>query len=167
MIQIRDARPTDLETILELLMDDDLGKLREDASDPAYQAAFHAIEQDPCHRLIVAEQIGRIGQAGQDGQLFGQIGQIGTVVGCFQLSFIPGLSRRGGWRGQIENVRVARSRRGNGIGREMMLYAIKACQERGCRLVQLTTDRQRTQAHNFYKNLGFQATHEGMKLRLE
>lgn len=42
--------------------------------------------------------------------------------------------------------------------------AIERCLERGCGIVQLTTDKSRTDAHRFYERLGFRATHEGMKL---
>jgi len=137
----------DLPSIVRLLADDDLGRTREDARiplDPRYLAAFAAIERDPNQQLVVAEQDGRI-------------------VGCLQLTFIPGLSRLGMWRGQIESVRVASSGRGGGIGRAMLEWAIAECRARGCGLVQLTTDKTRTGAHSFYEGLGFEASHEGMK----
>lgn len=138
----------DLPAILALLMDDDLGKLREEGGDSAYAQAFAAIAADPNQILAVAE-------AG------------GEVAGCFQLTFIPGLSRKGQWRGQIEAVRIRRDLRGKGIGREMMNWAIVLCREKGCGLVQLTTDKQRKDAHRFYESLGFTASHEGMKFRLQ
>ncbi|HMR30589.1 MAG TPA: GNAT family N-acetyltransferase [Geminicoccaceae bacterium] len=149
--RFRRAGPEDVAAIVALLIDDPLGKLREDASGrlhPAYPAAFAAIDRDPNQILAVADR---------DGE----------VIGCLQLTFIPGLSRRGMWRGQIEAVRVAAAARGTGVGREMMAWAIDRCRERGCGLVQLTTDKRRTDAHRFYESLGFQATHEGMKLPLD
>ena len=76
------------------------------------------------------------------------------------------MSRKGTWRGTIEGVRVARGRRGGGIGREMVLFAIEACRRRGCGLVQLTTDKSRADALRFYEDLGFVASHEGLKLAL-
>ena len=93
--------------------------------------------------------------------------QGGRVVGCLQLSFIPGLSRLGMWRGQIESVRVASSERGRGIGRAMLEWAIGECRGRGCGLVQLTTDKTRAGTRAFYEDLGFTASHEGMKLVLD
>ena len=39
--------------------------------------------------------------------------------------------------------------------------------ELGCRLVQLTTDTRRTDAHRFYERLGFEATHIGMKRAID
>jgi len=146
-LRMRPAERGDIPAIIALLADDDLGKLRETADTSAYERAFAAIEADPNQRLVVAENDG-------------------NIVGCFQLTFIPGLSRGGQWRGNIEAVRVARGSRGQGIGRAMMDWAIEACRQRGCGLVQLTTDKARTDAHRFYESLGFQASHEGMKLRL-
>ena len=99
-------------------------------------------------------------------QLFAVAVEGAAMVGCFQLTFIPGLSRGGAWRGQIETVRVASTARGAGIGGFMMEWAIKECRRRGCTLVQLATDKNRSDAHRVYARLGFTATHEGMKLSL-
>lgn len=149
---LRDAREDELPLVLALLADDALGRARE-AADPGpvaegYRAAFFAIRDDPNQRFVVAEL---------DGEL----------VGCFQLSFIPGLSRGGMWRAQIEAVRVASHKRGAGIGSAMMRWAIEAARARGCGLVQLTSDLQRRDAHRFYARLGFVASHVGMKCRLD
>jgi GNAT superfamily N-acetyltransferase len=149
-LTFREATTPDLPTIIAILADDDLGRGREDGSLPlnqAYVNAFHAIVTDPHQHFILAERESEI-------------------VGFFQLSFIPGLSRKGAWRGNIESVRVAQSRRGKGIGEAMMRHAIALCRERGCRLVQLTSDKRRSEAHRFYGELGFVASHEGFKLAL-
>src|SRR5271170_757447 len=146
----RRAAPDDLTAIVALLADDPLGSGRESAGiplDPCYAEAFCAIDRDPNQLLAVAERDQR-------------------VIGTLQLSFIPGLTRRGMWRGQIEGVRVAASERGGGIGRAMLEWAIAECRNRGCGLVQLTSDKQRTAAHAFYDALGFRSTHEGYKLSL-
>jgi GNAT superfamily N-acetyltransferase len=142
---MRRATAADLDAIVALLADDMLGAGREKPGDPAYAAAFAAIEADPNQLLAVADEEGR-------------------VVGCLQLSFIPGLSRLGMWRGQIESVRIAASHRGAGLGRRMFEWAIGECRARGCGLVQLTTDKARPDARRFYESLGFAASHEGMKL---
>lgn len=147
---IRKAVRADLPAIVALLADDPLGAAREDTGpplDPRYAEAFAAIERDPNQLLAVVD----------DG---------GTVIGCLQITFIPGLSRRGMLRGQIESVRVAAARRKSGLGRLMFDWAIAECRRRGCGLVQLTTDKSRADAQRFYQSLGFTASHEGMKLPL-
>jgi GNAT superfamily N-acetyltransferase len=148
---LRRARAEDVAAIIGLLAADQIGVTRDgvrDAEDLAvYRAAFRAIDADPAQVLVVAE-------AG------------GEVVGTMQLSFLPGLARRGALRAQIEAVRVASNMRGNGLGAAMMEWAIGEARHRGCALVQLTTDKSRTDAHRFYERLGFIRSHEGMKLTL-
>ncbi|NLS01806.1 GNAT family N-acetyltransferase [Rhizobium sp. P32RR-XVIII] len=151
MHSFRRARRSDLTAIIGLLADDDLGQNREIASDPPdarYLAAFDAIEADPNQLLGVAVN-------GDD-----------NPVGCLQLTFIPGLSRTGMWRGQIESVRIAQSERGSGLGTRFIEWAVARCEERGCGLVQLTSDKTRDDAIRFYEKLGFVASHEGLKRNL-
>jgi GNAT superfamily N-acetyltransferase len=137
--------------IVALIAADQLGATRDGVRDEAdlaaYTAAFRAIDLDPAHLLLVADSGGEI-------------------VGTMQLSFLPGLARRGALRAQIEAVRVAPSTRGSGLGAAMMAWAIEEARRRGCALVQLTSDKSRTDAHRFYQRLGFAASHEGMKLAL-
>ena len=150
-IRIRAAERGDLSAIVALLAEDQLGQGREDASEPlaaCYVDAFDALTDDPNQELIVL-----------DGG--------GTIVATMQLSFLPGLSRKGSWRCQIEAVRVSQERRGGGIGRTMIEHAIERARERGCRLVQLTSDRTRDGAHAFYQQFGFVDSHLGFKLELE
>lgn len=155
MFRLRAATRADLPRILELLADDRLGANREDTSDMApYERAFEAIDAEPAHLLVVGELLGE-GQAAA-----------GQVVATFQLSFLPGLSRRGSWRSQIEAVRVAAELRGHGIGAAMVAWAAGESRRRGCTLMQLTTDKSRKDARRFYERLGFAASHEGMKLTL-
>ena len=90
----------------------------------------------------------------------------GAVVGCVQLTIIAGLSRQGLTRAQLEGVRVAKDRRGSRLGEALMRHAIEIARAEGCGLVQLTTDRRREGAHRFYKKLGFDASHLGMKLEI-
>ncbi|MGC4891408.1 GNAT family N-acetyltransferase [Micromonospora sp. RP3T] len=144
----REAVRADLPDVLALLADDVLGRTRDRPEvDAAYERAFADLDADPRNHLIVAD----------DG---------GELVGCFQLTYIPGLGRHGAERALIEAVRVRADRRGRGLGRTMMRWAIDRARERGCALVQLTTDKQRADAHRFYRDLGFVASHEGMKLAL-
>ncbi|OYR14771.1 GNAT family N-acetyltransferase [Brucella thiophenivorans] len=149
-ISIRKAIKHDLVAIVAMLADDTLGSTREDNSTPlnrCYTDAFNAIEDDKNQLLAVVEQGGEI-------------------IGCLQLSFIPGLSRKGMWRGQIESVRIASKARSGSIGKQMAEWAIQKCCERGCGLVQLTTDKARADALRFYQSLDFVDSHEGMKLTL-
>ena len=149
-VRFRAAAAADLPAIIALIADDQLGKARDTASlplDRRYTDAFAAMQRDPNQVLAVAEQAGE-------------------VIGCMQITFIPGLSRMGAWRGQIESVRVAQSLRGGGIGAAFFQWAIGICRDRGCNLVQLFTDKSRADAHRFYERLGFKASHEGMKLAL-
>lgn len=149
-LTFRRATAADLEDIVALLADDELGRTREDPDpplNPRYIDAFAAIDADRNQFLAVVEQGGEI-------------------VGCLQLSFIPGLSRLGLWRGQIESVRISSSRRGGGLGKTMFEWAIEECRKRRCEIVQLTTDKSRADARRFYEQLGFVASHEGMKLAL-
>ncbi|MFG1884272.1 GNAT family N-acetyltransferase [Micromonospora sp. NPDC049102] len=144
----READRADLPAVIALLADDVLGKARDFTQvDEAYERAFADISADPRNVLIVAEQAGEL-------------------VGCLQVTYIPGLGRHGAERALVESVRVRSDRRGQGLGRELMVWAIDQARQRGCALVQLTTDKSRTDAHRFYLSLGFVASHEGMKLPL-
>lgn len=147
----RKASSVDLPAIIALLSDDPLGATREVASetiDQAYLDAFAAIEADSNQLLVVA------------------VDDCDGVIGCLQLSFIPGLSRKGMWRGQIESVRIAAGHRGDGLGAAMIKWAVGQARNRGCGLVQLTSDKRRPDAIRFYEKLGFVASHEGLKLDL-
>jgi GNAT superfamily N-acetyltransferase len=144
----RTAVQADLPAIVALLADDVLGKARDfTVVDEEYERAFAAIEADPRNMLAVADDDG-------------------DVVGCMQITFVPGLDRHGAERAHFEAVRIHADRRGAGLGKQFMFWAIDLARERGCALVQLTTDKVRTDAHRFYAALGFVASHEGMKLGL-
>jgi GNAT superfamily N-acetyltransferase len=142
---IRRATAEDVPAIVAMLADDPLGARRESPGDPAYATAFAEIDADPRQYLAVAV-------AGE------------SVVGTLQLTFIPGLSRRGSTRALIEAVRVRADRRGGGLGRRLTEWAIATSREQGAAMVQLTTDASRADAHRFYERLGFVASHVGMKL---
>ena len=147
-IVFRSARREDLPSIVALLADDEFGGGREEPSDPLppeYYRAFEAIDANPNDNLIVAELAG-------------------TVVGTLQLTFLSCIANRGGWRAQIEGVRIVSARRGSGLGREMILWALDQARQRGCQLVQLTSNKRRLDAIRFYRALGFEVSHEGLKL---
>ncbi len=147
---IRPATLEDLPAIVALIADDQLGSAREDASLPlhsGYLAAFDAIAADRNQVLAVMA----------DGA---------AIIGTLQLTFLPGISRKGGWRGQIEAVRIAANRRGQRLGETLIAWAVAQCRARGCGMVQLTTDKSRAGAHRFYDRLGFTPSHLGYKLTL-
>lgn len=141
---IRDATVDDLDQIAALLADDGLGRGRERPGDPVYAKAFARMSAQPGNVYLLAVE-------GDE------------VVGCLQFTVIHGLSRSGASRAQIEGVRVRADQRGKRIGGALMTEAVKRAQAEGCSLMQLTTDRQREDAHRFYERLGFTATHWGMK----
>lgn len=150
-VHFRRAVREDLPAIVRLLADDPLGSMRETDASPlpeSYHAAFEAIDADPNNELVVAETAGQ------------------QVIGVLQITFIPYLTYRGGWRAQIEGVRVAATHRSSGVGRQLFLWAIERARESGCHMVQLTSDKARPDAIRFYESLGFVASHEGMKLHL-
>ena len=147
-IEIRRAVAADVPAIVAMLADDELGAARESPGDLApYHAAFARLDQDPGQLLVVAARDG-------------------AVVGTLQLTFIAGLSRRGATRALIEAVRVDRAARGAGIGEQLVRWAVAEAGRRDCRIVQLTSDKSRARAHQFYERLGFTASHVGFKLPL-
>ncbi len=145
---LRPARAEDVAGIVALLADDELGALRENPDDLApYREAFARLATDPNQILLVAEHDGRL-------------------VGCLQLTVIPGLARQGATRSIIEAVRVSSDERGSGLGTRMITWAVEESRRLGVDLVQLTSDRSRTDAHRFYERLGFVPSHVGFKLAL-
>lgn len=149
-INFRIAAEQDLDKIVEMLADDVLGSKRERYENPlpySYIKAFQAITCDPNNELVVAYQ-------GDE------------IIGVQQITFTPYITHQGGWRATIEGVRTASSSRSKGIGTELIKWGINRAKERGCHIVQLTTDKERPDALRFYEKLGFKATHEGLKLKL-
>ena len=150
-ISFRRALKADLPAIVRLLADDPLGSRREAYASPlpqSYYTAFAAIDSDTNNELVVVETTDKL------------------IVGVLQMTFIPYITYQGGWRALIEGVRVAGELRSSGVGRRLFLWAIQRAKERGCHMVQLTSDKARPDAIRFYESLGFVASHEGMKLQL-
>lgn len=151
-LTFRHATHQDLPAIVALLANDALGAKRENHVLPlpaSYEAAFAAIDQDPNNELVVVDTADQ------------------AVAGVLQLTLVPHITYQGGWRAQIEGVRVAANLRASGIGEQLFLWAIERARSKGCHLVQLTSDKTRLDAIRFYERLGFVASHEGMKLHLE
>jgi GNAT superfamily N-acetyltransferase len=149
-VSFREAKRDDIPAIVGLLADDPLGSTRETPGEElpeAYWTAYEAIDRDPNNMLIVAEIDGR-------------------VAGTLQLTYIPSLTYTGGERAQIEGIRVAAEQRGHGVGQKLIAWVVEQARARGCRVVQLTTDRQRPDAIRFYQKIGFVPSHMGMKYHL-
>lgn len=150
-IEIKQASESDLDAIVEMLADDDLGAKREHFSHPlpkAYKTAFDAINHNKNAKLIVAKKHEH-------------------VIGVAQIDFITYLTYQGGTRAQIEGVRVHKNYRSQSIGKRLFEYLINLAKQRGCHMVQLTTNKERTNAFHFYESLGFVNSHAGFKLILE
>ncbi len=150
MLSYRTATPADLPFIIGLVVEDSVIHTGDDPADAMhadYVDALAEITADPNEEMIVIEENG-------------------ASVGCFQLSYLPGLMRRGMKRGQIEVVHVAASHRNRGIGGDMMRWALERCRRNGCAMVQLTSNKKRLDAHRFYERLGFLKSHEGFKYYL-
>lgn len=149
-VTFRIATEQELGRIVEMLADDVLGNNREKYEQPlpdSYIKAFQAISKDPNNELIVAILENEI-------------------IGVLQITFTPYITHQGGWRATIEGVRTSSSERGKGIGSELIRWAIQRAKERGCHMIQLTTDKKREDALRFYTRLGFEASHEGLKLHI-
>ncbi|MDQ0368998.1 GNAT family N-acetyltransferase [Catenuloplanes indicus] len=147
-MRMRRAVAEDVPAIVALLADDGLGRRRESVTDlTPYRRAFEVLNDDPAQLLAVAELDG-------------------VIVGTLQLTVIPGLAQRGRTRGLVEAVRIASDRRGQGLGAELMRWAIAEARSRGCSLVQLTSNAARHDAHRFYERLGFTPSHVGFKLEI-
>lgn len=147
---LRDAVESDLDAVLVLLADDPLSTARGDfvaADRPAQLAALREIGDDPSNAVLVVA----------DGA---------EIVGTMQLTRLPGLARGGAARLQVEAVRVRSDRRSSGIGGLMMRWVMDiAADATGAAQVQLTSDASRTDAHRFYRQLGFVDSHVGFKYR--
>lgn len=153
MMHFRKATKKDVLFIVKMMANDKIGKLRENYLDPipeAYYQAFEIINSDLNQELIVVEN-------DNDPE----------IAGTFQLTFIPYLSYQGKSRAQIENVMVREDLRGLGIGQKIFEWAIERAKDRNAHLLQLTSDKQRPKAIKFYEDLGFKASHEGMKLHFK
>ena len=143
-VRFREATVADLPAILGLLEEDSLDT-RRGGDDLAYfREAFDVLVQSGETRIVVGEMAGR-------------------VVATYQLTLIHGLSIRATLRAQIESVRVAGDLRGRGIGTVLMADAEARARDAGCQLLQLTSNRTRSDAGRFYKRLGFTPSHIGYK----
>jgi GNAT superfamily N-acetyltransferase len=149
---VRLAVADDVQAVVDLIVDDPVESARAadpTATPPRHWDAFAAIDADPNNELIVLEDP-----------------HGGRILGTLQLVYIESLNWGGGLRGQIQGVRICPPVRGRGLGTLLISWAIDRARNRGCVVVQLSTDKNRIEAHRLYRRLGFRASHEGFKLRL-
>lgn len=144
----RKAGQSDVPAVVALLADDPLGHTRESDDMAIYLAAFAQMQADGNNHLYVAE----------DAQ--------GHVMATYQLTIISGLSRKASRRAIVESVRVAAHSRGQGLGEQLMADAEARARSAGCSLIQLTSDKSRSDAHRFYERLGYAPSHIGFKKQL-
>lgn len=148
----RKAKLEDVSVIISLLLEDELGQMREsksEALDSRYIDAFLKIDQDPNQYLMVVEDNNN------------------ELIGTCHLTIMPSLTFIGSTRMNIEAVRVLEKYRGHNIGHQMFERVMEYAKENGVAIIQLTTNKKRPRAKSFYEKLGFSATHEGMKLSVE
>jgi len=77
------------------------------------------------------------------------------VVGTFALLIMDSLGHGGVPAAVLEDVVVSEAHRGLGIGQQMMTLATALAREKGCSKFFFSSGIERTQAHQFYANLGF------------
>lgn len=134
-IDMRQALAADISAVLALYaqpaLDD--GKVLGEA---AAQQLFAQFSRYPNYRLFVATEDS-------------------AVVGSYALLIMHNLAHRGMPSAIAEDVVVAPSNQGNGIGRRMMTHALTEARLAGCYKLALSSNRKRTQAHAFYESLGF------------
>lgn len=147
-MNIREATRADLPAIVALLHEDAIREIDETAvPTEAYLPAFDEIAADAHQQLLVGEV---------DGE----------VVATGQLTWVRHLTYVGGLMCQVESVRVRSDLRGRGLGRALMGHVVGLARARGAARVELTTNARRARAQEFYRELGFVASHVGMKLYL-
>lgn len=150
-IAIRAATRADLRAVVALFVDDETGG-HGDSLDPSvwpvYEAAWDRVAASPNDTVFVAELDG-------------------TIVGTYQLTYVPTIVHRGRLRAMIESVHVLSRLRGQGVGQAMMIHAVETARAAGAGIVQLTSNKRRLDAHRFYERLGFEKSHEGFKLTFD
>lgn len=148
---IREAREPDLPALIALFAADAVGG-HGDTTDPSayddYLRAFRAIQASSDQTLYVAELAGE-------------------AVGTFQTMITTSLTGRGSSAMIIEAVQTRNDLRGQGIGAAMINFCIAEAKSRGMRMVQLTSNAVRKDAHRFYERLGFKPSHLGFKMALK
>ncbi len=144
MNEIRKAELNDLEAVVDLLTDDLFGKTREGSIEDYKDVFNELLDSDYFDVFVMVDD--------------------GDLIGCYQIMYLPHLSFKGTKRCQVESVRIRADLRGNGLGTQLMKHAIDVAKKSGCGIFQLTSNKERIEANNFYRELGLNPTHDGYKL---
>ena len=137
-MEIRELNETDLDSLIKLYEQLD-GK----------NGAFAVEDARPIWKNEIAEN--------PNIKYFGAVENGKVVSTCF-CAIIPNLTRLGGAIGFIENVVTDKDFRKQGLGKKVMDKAIEFAREKNCYKVILESGAWRTEAHQFYRNLGFDDT---------
>ncbi len=132
-LTIREAQAQDLAVVLELYRELGSEQVRLEEA----EGILRRMQQYPDYRLYVAILENRI-------------------VGTFVLLIMDNLAHGSAPMGVVDNVAVHPDLQRQGIGAEMMRFAMKRCREKGCYKLSLSTNLKREVAHRFYESLGFQ-----------
>jgi len=98
----------------------------------------------------------------------------GEVIGAFDgakllgtctLNICANLSWSSRPYGIIENVIVLESKRGLGIGKKLMQFAIELAEQNDCYKVALMTGSKRKSTLRFYESAGFEQSKTGFQIR--
>jgi GNAT superfamily N-acetyltransferase len=134
-LTVREASEADLPAVLSLyaqLGEDDGSVLGVEEA----RVIFHRMQSYPDYRIYLAESEGR-------------------AVGTFALLIMDNLGHHGARSAILEDVVVDNTLRGQGIGKEMMIFARQICLDKGCYKMTFSSNRNREAAHRFYESLGF------------
>ena len=137
-MEIRELNEGDLESLIKLYEQLD-GRNGEFAVEAALPIWKNEIAENPNIKYFGAVENGKV------------------VSTCF-CAIIPNLTRLGGAIGFIENVVTDKDFRKQGLGKKVMDKAIEFAREKNCYKVILESGAWRTEAHQFYRNLGFDDT---------
>lgn len=151
-IIIEEARSGDLPAMIRILAEGQVGAVKDGWTpdrEAAYRAAFAEIAACAEAELLVA----RANEGDAEGE----------VLGMLHLSFLRGLPDGGALRATLQSVFVASAARGKGIGGLMVAEAERRARARGAAVLSLVSNKQRADAHRFYRTLGYDQSHEGFK----
>ena len=133
-LEIRAAVETDLPSILVLYSE--VGDTQVLSTDQAH-AIFERMKTYPDYHVYAATK--------ED-----------VIIGTFALLIMDNLAHRGAPSGVVEDVVGSSAWQGQGIGKQMVQFAMERCRERGCYKMALLSNLKREAAHRFYDSLGFE-----------